>query len=385
MPTMIKGNRIPLYHQVAQTLKQRVRTGVYQTGKSLPSVRNLSEEFGVSLNVVQQAVYHLEKDGIVVTHHGKGMTVKEDKPCEHAAIIFGFIHPYLSSMGFYQQVLACVGDAFAERSNFAVVHSSKDDPVREREAAEHLIANGVKGIMVWPTNNDPNGEYFTALSRKVPVVLVDRLLAGAELPTIVHDYETGGQEMCDYLFEKMKKQRILVLVDNLRISGYEEMTQGFHQAANRQGRPTDITIVQLPIQDILSKINTSDFSGVDHYAPYIEKLLTEGGYDAVFCTQDELIEYVMVDTGVMDKFPSVQLATLRGTGANARSRKYRSLGLLDLYMDNTQLVSRAADIIQDWVLSRQPSKQQLRLKMELRFEKINIGSSQKPLGSSEGI
>ncbi len=369
MSIAIKGNRIPLYHQVAQTLKQRVRTGVYQTGKTLPSVRNLSEEFGVSLNVVQQAVYHLEKDGIVVTHHGKGMMVAEDRPCERAAIMFGFIHPYLSSMGFYHQVLGCVSEAFSERSNFAVVQTSKDNPILEREAAEHLIANGVKGIILWPVNNDPNGEYFAALAKKIPVVLVDRLLMGTELPSVVHDYVTAGQEMCEHLFEKMKKKRILVLVDNLRISGYEEIIQGFHQMAGRLGRSTDITIVQLPIRDVLLNINMSDFSGVDQYAPHIEKLLSEGNYDAVFCTQDEFIEYVMVDTGVMDKFPSVQLATLRGTGANSRSRKYRNLGLLDLCMDNTLLVSRAADIIQDWVLSRQSSKEQVRLTMELRFEK----------------
>jgi hypothetical protein len=102
----------------------------------------------------------------------------------------------------------------------------------------------------------------------------------------------------------------------------------------------------------------------------MEKLLREGGYDAMFCTQDEFIEYVTVDTGVMDKFPSVQLATIRGTGANGRGRKYRELGLLDLVMDNTQVIAKAADIVQNWVLSRQASKEQVRVKMELVFSKV---------------
>jgi DNA-binding transcriptional regulator YhcF (GntR family) len=369
LPT-IKGNRIPLYHQVAQSIMQRVRTGVYQTGKTLPSVRSLSEEFGVSLNVVQQAVYRLEKDGIVVTQHGKGMTVTEGKPCNRAAIIFGFIHPYSSSMCFNQQVLGFVSEAFAERSNFAVVHSSMDDPAREREVTEHLIANGIQGLILWPASNNPNAEYFSKLSQQVPVVLVDRLLAGTDLPSVVHDFEGAGRDLCETLLCKMKKKRLLVVVDNLRISAYEEILHGIQTLAASKGRSIDITVVQLPITTMIQDINNSIFTDVDVYAPYMEKLLREGGYDAMFCTQDEFIEYVTVDTGVMDKFPSVQLATIRGTGANGRGRKYRELGLLDLVMDNTQVIAKAADIVQNWVLSRQASKEQVRVKMELVFSKV---------------
>ena len=86
---LISGNKVPLYHQVAQTLKQRVRTGLYRSGNPLPSLRTLGEEFKVSPSVIYRAVRDLEESGIVVTHHGKEVRVKEEEGCEKAAIVFG--------------------------------------------------------------------------------------------------------------------------------------------------------------------------------------------------------------------------------------------------------------------------------------------------------
>ncbi len=367
---LISGNKVPLYHQIAQTLKQRVRTGQYHTGGPLPSLRMLSEEFRVSPSVIYRAVRDLEESGIVKTHHGKGMIVTGDEPCEQAAIIFGFIHPYLSSMSYHREILEYVDEAFTERANFAVVRSSKDDPALERQIAEHLIANGIRGLMVWPTSDDPNGDYFTQLALRIPVVLVDRLLPGVSLPAVVHDFQTAGQDLCRFLLEQQHRKRMLVLMDDLRISAYDEIARGIKSAAQAMQRLRDITIVQLPITQVIRNINQSVFKDVDFYAEYIERLLTEGGYDSVFSTQDEFVEYVLVETGLAEKFPNTQLATIRSTGPNNRCRKYRRLGCVDVISDSTQMVSRAADIVQKWVLSRQPAKEIVRLKLEIAMNRL---------------
>jgi DNA-binding LacI/PurR family transcriptional regulator len=371
MAGLVTGNKIPLYSQVAQTIKQRVRTGIYRPGDTLPSVRELGRQFGVSVKAIHQAIHSLEVGGIVTTHPGKGMRVASDEPCEQAAIIFGFIHPYVSSMGFHSRVLEYVHEAFAERSNFAVVRSSRDDPALERQIAEHLIHNGVKGLIVWPGSGDPNGSYFTEMARRIPVVLVDRLLTGAELPAVVHDFLAAGQDLCRFFLETQKKNRLLVIMDDLRISVYDEIARGINLAAQSLGRLGDITIMQLPItREVLKNVYNSNFKEVDVYAASIERLLTEGGYDAIFCTQDEFIAYALAETGVMDKFPDVQLATIRGIGPNNRCRRYRRIGVVDLMCDPTDMVSRAADIVQKWVLSRRPTKEIVRLKLEIIPERL---------------
>ncbi len=371
--SVVAGNKVPLYQQVAQTLKQRVRTGLYRTSDPLPSVRSLSEEFGVSLTVVQRAVRHLEEKGVVKTQPGKAMLVAEHEACEMAAIMFGFIHPYGTSMTFSRDVLGFVDQAFEDRSNFAIVRTSRDDPIREREVAEHLIANGVKGLIVWPASNNPNGEYFTSLSKTVPVVLIDRLLAKANLPAVIVDCYAGGIDICNHLLNNMKKKRLLVLMDDLRITTYEDTIRGIRYAASAMGRMGDITIVQLPLTKFIQGINNCDFSEVPAYAEYVERLLSEGNYDALFCTQDEFIDYAMVETGVTDKFPSVQLGIMVGKGVNTRSAKYNRLGVLSWTHDMGNMVSVAADMVQQWLLSRRMPKDIVKLKLQLS-ERRSTGS-----------
>jgi DNA-binding transcriptional regulator YhcF (GntR family) len=363
---LVQGNKIPLTVQVTQTLKQRVRTGLYPVGNALPSIRHLCKEFNVSQGIVQHAIRKLEEAGVVKAHHGKGILVQDEDSCEQAAIFFGFIHPYLSSMGFHRDILEYVDEAFSERSNFAVVRSSKDNPILEREIAEHLIANGVKGLILWPTNDDTNGEYFQKLSQKIPVVLVDRLMAGADLPTVVLDYHACGREICHMLLGKMNKKRVLVLMDNLRISSYQDIYQGIDSAARELERSKDVTIVQLPItQEVIQKINNSDFSEVPHYAEYLDRLLAEGGYDAVFCTQDEFLDYCFAQTGLAEKFPKLQPATFRATGPNERSIKYTALKCLEWFSNSGNMIAGAADLVQRWVLTRQMPKDTVRLKFKL--------------------
>jgi DNA-binding transcriptional regulator YhcF (GntR family) len=360
---MISGNKVSLHHQVARLLKQRIRTGIYQPGAAFPSFRTLCDEFNVSVNVVYRAIRELEEDGIVKTHHGKGIMIADGESCEKAAIFFGFIHPYVSSMGFHRAVLEYVDEAFAKRSNFAVVRSSKDNPALEREIVEHLIANGVKGLIVWPTNADSNGDFFTRLSQTIPVVLVDRRVTGADLPAVILDYQTCGNEI-GQTFLKQRK-RLLVLMDNLQISSYRDVASGIEDAARTLGRSGDVTIVQLPISQLVSqKTSKADYREIPGLASYVEKLLTDGGYDAVFCTQDEFVDYVMAQTGLMDRFPGVLVGTFRTMSPNDRSMKYSQLKCLEWVANSGEMVLHAADLVQRWVLLRQMPRNTIQIQLK---------------------
>jgi DNA-binding LacI/PurR family transcriptional regulator len=366
LSSVITGNKVPLYLQVAGALKQRVRTKVYNAGLPLPSVRKLSEEFGVSTFVVQRAVRDLEEKGIVQTHQGKDMVVTGESLCDQAAIFFGFIHPYASSMGFHRDILDYVDEAFSERSNFAVVRSSKDNPALEREIAEHLIANGVKGLIVWPATDNTNGEFFMKLSRKVPVVLVDRMVPGADLPTVVLDYHACGREIAETFFEKLKKKRLLVLRDNLHVSPYHDIVAGIEAGSAEMKRARDFTVVQIPISRFIQNLQKTDFAEIPEFTEFVRRLLIEGGYDGVFCTQDEFIDLVMAQTGLMKTFPEVKLGTIRPRNLSYEQRMaYLRLHCLEWLYSSSGMVAKAADLVQQWVLTRQMPKDIIRLKVKL--------------------
>jgi len=356
-PRVVRGNKVPLYRQLARDMMQRIRTGDYRAGEPLPSIRAISDEFNVSVNVVQRAIRILERDGLVRPQHGKQVMVTGDEGAKRAALIFGLIHPYAEGMAFGRDVLHYAGRAFSERHNLLVTVSSDGLAARERERAEHLLNNGVCGLLVWPVANDDNAPFFAELSRKVPVVLVDRLISGASLPAVIHDTHAAGRDVCSYFFQQCGKRRLLVVMDDLDISPYHDMIRGMRAEALELGRMADLTVIQLPVSELVRQFNQGDFSSVDHYAASIERLVREGGYDALFCYQEEFLDYVVVDNGLLDRLSSLSLGATRSVDINIRSRRYVEAAPAIWQIDHVGAISAAADRLQEIVLSRRRSNE----------------------------
>jgi len=66
----------PLYLQLANRLKGRIDSGVYETGNCIPNETELCSEFAVSRITVRKAVQQLVDQGILEKHQGKGTYVK---------------------------------------------------------------------------------------------------------------------------------------------------------------------------------------------------------------------------------------------------------------------------------------------------------------------
>lgn len=67
---------VPLYEQLADTLRDKMYAGEYVFGDSMPSERALASEFGISHLTVRKAMALLEKEGLIVRIQGKGTFVK---------------------------------------------------------------------------------------------------------------------------------------------------------------------------------------------------------------------------------------------------------------------------------------------------------------------
>ena len=67
--------RVPRYHQIAQALRDLIRSGRIAPGGRLDNQRRLAEEFGVTLMTLRQALEVLERDGLITRRHGLGTFV----------------------------------------------------------------------------------------------------------------------------------------------------------------------------------------------------------------------------------------------------------------------------------------------------------------------
>ena len=70
------GSPIPLYHQLADILLARIRSGQYPPGQIIPSETKLAKLFGIGRPTVRQAMDTLVKKGLIQRKRGSGTFVK---------------------------------------------------------------------------------------------------------------------------------------------------------------------------------------------------------------------------------------------------------------------------------------------------------------------
>ena len=71
-----KSSKVKLYHQLYQIFVSMITKGELAQGSRLPSIRNLSEDYGISRNTVTKAYSELEKDGYIYSLSKSGFFVK---------------------------------------------------------------------------------------------------------------------------------------------------------------------------------------------------------------------------------------------------------------------------------------------------------------------
>src|SRR5262249_41745367 len=67
----------PMYLQIMEQIKQRVAVGDWPRGGEIPSSRQLAIALRVSVITVKRAYLELEREGVIVTRHGKGSFIAE--------------------------------------------------------------------------------------------------------------------------------------------------------------------------------------------------------------------------------------------------------------------------------------------------------------------
>ena len=68
------------YERVIDTITERIKSGQYPPGSTLPSMRVLAEELHTSLTTVRTAFVVLRREGRIWGQQGKGVYVSDPQP-----------------------------------------------------------------------------------------------------------------------------------------------------------------------------------------------------------------------------------------------------------------------------------------------------------------
>jgi GntR family transcriptional regulator len=90
---------MPLYYQLAELLREHIRSGKLAPGAQIPPERTLSEQHGISRMTVRQALAYLEREGTLVVRHGLGTFVAAPKLTYDALHLLGFTEEVLRHGG----------------------------------------------------------------------------------------------------------------------------------------------------------------------------------------------------------------------------------------------------------------------------------------------
>lgn len=70
-----QSDRRPMYLQIMEQIRQKVAVGDWAPGIEIPSIRQLAMDLRVSVITIKRAYLELEREGVIVTQHGKGSIV----------------------------------------------------------------------------------------------------------------------------------------------------------------------------------------------------------------------------------------------------------------------------------------------------------------------
>ena len=71
-----KNSPIPLYFQLEEIIKEKIKFGLLVPGDSIPTEKKLEENYGISRTTIRQAINNLKRDGYLEVRRSKGTFVK---------------------------------------------------------------------------------------------------------------------------------------------------------------------------------------------------------------------------------------------------------------------------------------------------------------------
>ena len=91
MTKIQRGSSVPFYRQLADILRDDIRSGRLRAGQRLATEFELMERFGVSRTTVRQTIGRLRKDGLVSVQRGKGTFVGTVRIEPELSSLTGFV------------------------------------------------------------------------------------------------------------------------------------------------------------------------------------------------------------------------------------------------------------------------------------------------------
>lgn len=241
-----KDSPFPLYVQLAQYIRDKVRDGTFKPNYAIPSEFELAREFNVSRSTVRQAISELVHEGVLARVSGKGTYVSSD-PFKQDFLarsgVIGLIQPYLRDSFFTLITLSI--ESTTRAKGYQLMLSITDNKYEQHQrSVRQLLSKKVDGLIIFLPDNYPLDEITLSLvEQKFNFVLIDRYLPGVDVSYVVSDNFGGAYQAVEHLIKLGHRRIGFVTRPSLQTTSVRDRVEGYRRALLDHGLPFDQSLV----------------------------------------------------------------------------------------------------------------------------------------------
>src|SRR4051812_13990831 len=182
-------------------------------------------------------------EAIRMLGYRRDMTASNLRRADRASATVGLLLEDVANP-FFSALHRSVEDVARGRGVLVFAGSSDEDPERERELVESLVARGVDGVIIAPTNGD-HAYLQRDRAAGLAVVFVDRPPHFVDADSVVSDNAGGARHAVEHLIERGHR-RIVFLGDRPEVHTAAERLRGYREALAAHGLEE---VVHPPLRD----------------------------------------------------------------------------------------------------------------------------------------
>ncbi|MCE5314082.1 MAG: GntR family transcriptional regulator [Armatimonadota bacterium] len=251
--------------QLADILRETIDNGQYKAGDCIPSLTNMAEYYGMSVNTVREAVAALVQDGLLCKVQGRGTFVAEPKivPKTIALVVPHLYAKRDSEYSVGYNILARYVQAIQyEAKNTGtdiILYLDHDDPEVEARNLARLMDRGIDAvIMFWLGSKSNEKSLARLVEAGIPVIMIDRYLNRVPTDYVVSNNTESAETVVKLLVEHGFRQIHYFTQDGADISPLADRLKGYKKAVSNFGLDCHIHKIAFDKVDSLVVNNQGD-------------------------------------------------------------------------------------------------------------------------------
>lgn len=160
---------------------------------------------------------------------------------------------------FYTAVVRGVEDSVV-RAGYNLIVCNSDDVLEKEKQYVHLLQEKrVDGIILTPAGGEDHAHLLRAISQRLPLIFLDRRMAGLKVDTVLVDHYKGAFEAVSFLAAQ-GYGRIATVAGVEGVASGDERMRGYHDALRAAGMKVDgALVVRSDFKREDAYIRTSEF------------------------------------------------------------------------------------------------------------------------------